>query len=126
MNVVTIIARVLFGLAFTAAGAMGIYLLFTSGAPPMPGLAGDFQSVAYRSHFVLFVAAVQLITGVLLLINRFVPLALMASAAVLANILAYHITMMPLGIFPGLILTICWFLVALSRRDQLKLLLSSR
>src|SRR5580704_6437041 len=102
MKIASIIARVLYGVAFTAAGAIGLYLCFTSGPPPVPAfpLADQFQSIGYRSHFTVFVSAVQLITGILLLINRYVPLALMSGAAVLANILAYHITMMPIGIFP--------------------------
>lgn len=129
MRIVTTIARILFGLAFTFAGGLGIYFdLFTSGPPPMPGLtdASTFQSVAYHSHYILLPAAVQLITGMLLLINRYVPLALMASAAVLANILVFHITMFPAGIVPGLILTICWILVALQQKATLLPLLQAR
>lgn len=129
MRIVTIVARILFGLAFTFAGGLGIYLdLFTSGPPPMPGLtdANAFQSVAYHSHFILLPAAAQLISGILLLINRYVSLALMLSAAVLANILVYHITMFPAGIIPGLILTICWILVALQQKATLLPLLQAR
>lgn len=90
----------------------------------MPGLAGQFQTVIFQSHFVLFIDTVQLLTGLALLLNRFVPLALLISAAFLYNILAFHITMMPLGIFPGLVLTVCWFIVAFSMRDRLSPLLS--
>jgi putative oxidoreductase len=126
MRIVSIVARVLFGLAFTAAGLSGFVIFFTSGPPAMPGLAGEFQAAIFRSHFVLFVDAVQAVTGVLLLVNRFVPLALVTTAAVLANILAFHIAMMPLGIFPGLILTVCWVLVALPLRANLAPLLAAR
>ena len=128
MKIASIIARILFGLAFTAAGGIGLYLAFSSGPPPVPGfpLAEQFQSVAFRSHFTVFVNAVQLIVGILLLINRYVALALMAGAAVLANILAYHITMMPIGIFPGLILTVCWILVALPLKSTLLPLLRAK
>ncbi len=126
MKILSIVARILLGLAFTAAGLSGFVIFFTSGPPAMPGLAGEFQSVFFRSHWVLFVDAVQLVTGALMLINRFTPLALVAIAAVLANILAFHITLMPLGIFPGLILTICWLLVALPLRSCLGPLLVAR
>lgn len=129
MKITTIIARILFGLTFTFAGAMGIYLdVFTSGPSPVPGFtdANAFQSVGYHTHYILLPATVQLITGILLLINRYVPLALMATAAVLANILVFHITMFPAGIFPGLILTICWILVALQQKATLLPLLRSR
>jgi|SRR5579863_1823192 len=126
MRIAGIIARILFGLAFTAAGLSGFVIFFTSGAPPLPGLAGAFIDVSFKSHYVLFVDAVQLITGVLLLINRYVPLALMTTAALLFNILVYHITMQPLGIFPGLVLCICWVLIALPLREKLLPLLSAK
>jgi putative oxidoreductase len=128
MRIASTVARILYGLVFAAAGAIGLYLAFSSGPPPTPGfpLAEQFQSIAFRSHFTVFVSVVQLIVGMLLLIDRYVPLALMAGAAVLANILAYHITMMPIGIFPGLILTVCWILVALRFKPTLLPLLRAR
>jgi hypothetical protein len=128
MKIASLVARILFGLAFAAAGGIGLYLAFSSGPPPMPGfpLADQFQSIGFRSHFTVFVNVVQLIVGILLLSNRYVPLALMAGAAVLANILVYHITMMPIGIFPGLILTVCWILVALQYKPALLPLLRAR
>jgi putative oxidoreductase len=65
----------------------------------------------------------QLVTGVALLLNRYVPLALVVSAALLYNILAFHITMFPAGIVPGLILTVCWVVLALSMHERLAPLL---
>jgi putative oxidoreductase len=52
-------------------------------------------------------------------LNRYVPLALVVSAALLYNILAFHITMFPAGIVPGLVLTVCWFVLAASMRERL-------
>lgn len=122
MKIASTVARIVFGLAFTLAGGMGIYLnLFTPGPPPMAGLpdANTFNNVAYHTHYVLLVAIVQLVTGIMFLTNRYVALALMATAAVLANILTFHITMYPLGIFPGLILCVCWVLIALPLKATL-------
>jgi uncharacterized membrane protein YphA (DoxX/SURF4 family) len=125
MNVAALISRILIGLAFTVAGIFGWILTFGSGPPAMPGLAGQFQSVIFQSNFVLFIDTVQLLAGLALLVNRFVPLAMVVSAAFLYNILAFHITMMPAGIFPGAILTICWFILAFSMRDRLMPLLGT-
>lgn len=124
MRIASLVSRILLGLAFTVAGAFGFALTFWASPPPMPGLAGQFQSVIFQAHFVLFVDAVQLIAGLALLANRFVPLALVVCAGILYNILAFHLTMMPMGIFPGLILTVCWFLVALPMRDRFAPLLA--
>ncbi len=125
MQIATLIARILLGLAFTVAGLSGFVLSFSSGPPAMPGLAGEFQNVIFQSHFVLFIDAIQFLSGVVLLANRYVPLALVASAGILYNILAFHITVMPMGIFPGLILSLCWVLIALSLRDHLAPLLAA-
>ena len=123
MRIAALVSRILMGLAFTIAGAFGWILTFGSGPPAMPGLAGEFQKVIFQSHFVLFVDTIQLLTGIALLANRFMVLAMVTAAALLYNILAFHITMMPMGIFPGLILTICWFILAYSMRDRLEMLL---
>jgi hypothetical protein len=72
MKIATLVARMLLGAQFAAAGLGGF--IFAFNAPPTPpGLAGTFQSVFLQSHWVLFVAAVQLGAGVLLLLNRYVP-----------------------------------------------------
>jgi putative oxidoreductase len=120
MKIAVIVARILLGLTFTVAGLSGFVLSFGAGPPPMPGLAGQFQNVIFHSHYVLFIDGVQLITGLALLLNRYVALALLTSAAILFNILAFHLAMMPAGIVPGLVLTGCWFLIALQLRDRLK------
>ena len=126
MNNLTIAARILLGLVFTAAGLDGCVMAFTGTPPVMPGLAGAFQRIFFQSHWALFVNAVEFVTGVLLLFNRFVPLALTTLAAVIANILVFHITMMPLGIFPGLVVTVLWIVVAFSVRPYLAPLLTAR
>lgn len=125
MRIAALVSRILLGLAFTVAGAFGFVLTFGAGPPPMAGLAGEFQRVIFQSHFVLLVDGVQLISGLALLANRFVPLALIVSGAILYNILSFHLTMMPLGIFPGLILTVCWFIIAFSLRDRFETLLAA-
>ena len=46
------------------------------------------------------VGAMQLLSGLLLLIGRFVPLALTILAAMIFNIWTFHILMNPQGLFP--------------------------
>jgi hypothetical protein len=123
MKIAALVSRILIGLAFTVAGAFGWVLTFGSGPPPMPGLAGEFQRIIFESHFVLFIDSIQLVTGIALLLNRYVPLALVVSAALLYTILAFHITMFPAGIVPGLILTVCWVVLASSMRERMAPLL---
>lgn len=111
-------ARIVLGLVFTVAGTSIVF--FLAGAPPpMPGLAGAFQDVFFRSHWVVFVDAVEAVAGILLLINRFVPLALVLLGAVIANILAFHLTMQPQTIAPALVVLALWIVLAHHHRATL-------
>jgi putative oxidoreductase len=117
MKAAFVIARILLGLVFFASGLSGFFLISNPPALP-PGLAGEFQAVFFRSGWVLFVDAVELIGGLLLLTNRFVPLALTLLAAVIANILVFHVTMMPAGLPLALFVTLLWAIVALRFRSS--------
>lgn len=115
MKIVSIIVHILLGLTFFIFGLNG-FLNFMH-APLPPGVAGTFLSTLVASHFIYFVCAVQVIAGGLLLVNRFVPLALALLAPVLYNILAYHITMQPSGLPPGLFASILWLILVWRLRD---------
>ena len=70
-------------------------MYFFGNPPPQPGLAGEFDTVFFALHYALFVGAVQVAIGVLLLLNRFVPVALIMLAAFVYNSFAFHATMAP-------------------------------
>ena len=124
MKIAALIARILLGLIFVFFGLNG-FLQFLSGPLP-PGLAGQFIGALMQSHYVLFVSAVQVISGVLLLVNRYVPLALVLSAAEIANILAFHIFMAPSQIFMALLVAILWTIVFVQQRQYLACLFVQR
>lgn len=96
MKIATVILRLLYGLAFTVFG-LNFFFNFIP-APPPTGLAGDYFKVLAASHYLYVIGAVQLVSGVLLLIGRFVPLALTMLAAMIFNILWIHILMDPTGL----------------------------
>ena len=102
MNIARIIARMLLGLLFTAAGIMAFVI---TTPPPEPGLAGAFNEIFMKSHWALFVGSAQLALGVLLLVNRFVPVALIVLAAFLYNSFAFHLTMAPSVLFAPILCT---------------------
>lgn len=117
MKIAYSVSRILLGLVFTAAGLSGFFLI--SNPPPVPpGLAGAFQEVFFKSGWVLFVDSVELLCGLLLLSNRYVPLALTALAAVISNILVFHITMGPAGLPVALVVTLLWTIIALPFRKN--------
>ena len=110
-------ARLLLGLIFLVAGAAKF--VFLVHPPPLPpGLAGEFMSVFLRSHWVAAVGLVEFVAGALLLVNRYVILAMTVLAAVIVNILIFHATMMPIGIFPGILAAVLWIVAALPLRNR--------
>lgn len=122
MKVVVTIARILMGFIFVVLGFNGFFF-FLKG--PMPtGLALTFFDVMIKSHYGVMVFGVQIICGILLLLNRYVPLAIVTLAAVLVNILTYHITMLPSGLPIPIFVLILWFIVAWSVRDRFTSLLA--
>ncbi len=114
MKIASTIARYLLGLIFTVFGLNG-FLHFLP-MMPMPPLAGQFVSVLVASHYTVAVFLLQLACGLLFLGNRYIPLALTLIGPVIVNILLFHLTMNPGGIVPGLIATICWFILFYSVR----------
>lgn len=106
------IARILLGLIFGALGMNG-FVPFIPNPPTIPAPALAFFSAMASTHFSYFVFGAQVLAGLLLLANRYVPLALVVLGAVLANILAFHITMWPAALVPmPALATILWFVTA--------------
>jgi putative oxidoreductase len=107
MKIAVIIARILLGLIFAMFGANGLHPFLPMG--PLPtGLAGEFLAVLFQSHWVIFVSVVQFICGVLLLVNRYVPLALILLGPVIVNIILYHALLNPAMAQPAVVVTILW------------------
>ncbi len=116
MKIIAVIARILLGLMFFVFG-LDVFVHFIPAQPPTTGLAGAFIGTLIHSHYVFFIGGVQLIAGALLLINRYVPLALVLLAAMIANILVFHLTMQPSGLPPGIFAAILWIIVAFRVRE---------
>ena len=117
MKIVSTIARYLLGAMFTVFGLNGFFHFIPSPAFP-PGYLMDFFTAIVGSGFYIMVFGVQLICGILLLINQYVPLAIVALAATLVNILTFHATMNPQGFPMAIVATILWFLTAWPIRAQ--------
>jgi putative oxidoreductase len=115
MKIATLIARLLLGLIFVVFGLNG-FLNFIN--MPMPsGLAGQFIGALAQSHYFWVVAALQVAGGALLLVNRFVPLALVLLGPVIVNILLYHLFLNPSGAALAIVVAILWGVVFYSHRQ---------
>ena len=115
MKIVTNISQFLLGLIFLVFGLNG-FLHFIPMLPPS-GVAGQFLGAMFVSRYLLVVSGLQVISGALLLINRYVPLALTVLGPIIVNILLFHSLMNPAGIGLALFVTILWGVVFVSVRS---------
>jgi putative oxidoreductase len=117
MKIASLIARVLLGLIFLVFGLNG-FLHFIP-MPPPTGVAGQFFGSIFASHYWMVVFGVQTIGGSLLLLNRFVPLALVILGPVIVNIFFFHALMAPAGLPLAIVVVVLWAIVANRNRQYL-------
>jgi putative oxidoreductase len=91
---------------FCLFGSNGFFSFLPAQLPP--GVAGQFLGSLLASHYVYLIAATQLLSGILLLMNRYVVLAIALLAPVIANIVMYHITMQPAMAQLAILATLLW------------------
>ena len=116
MKILTMIARILLGLVFLVFGLNG-FLNFLNMGPMPTGLAGQFMGALFMSHYYWVVAVLQIAGGLLLLVNRFVPLALVVLGPVIVNILCYHVFLNHSGAPLAAVVTVLWFIVFFGKRQ---------
>ena len=117
MRIATMVARLLLGLIFVVFGLNG-FLNFISTGPMPTGLAGQFIGALIQSHYFWVVAALQVAGGVLLLVNRYVPLALVLLGPVIVNIILYHVFLFPSGLVMAIVVAVLWGIVFYSHRQH--------
>jgi hypothetical protein len=93
------------GLIFVVFGLNGFFLFI---APPKhAATGGEFINLLVSSGLMYFEKSLEIIGGVLLLANRYVPLGLSILAPIVINILLFHLLMerytLVLGLFPLLL-----------------------
>src|SRR6202008_1821661 len=124
MRIASVIARYLAGVIFLVFGLNG-FLNFIP-LPPPGGVAGQFMGGLYASDYLWVIFAFQVIAGVLLLVNRYVPLAMAMLAPVLVNILTFHALMAPNGLPLALFVTLLWAVIFIEVRPAFSGLFQSR
>ena len=115
MRIAGLIARYLLGLIFVVFGANG-FLHFIP-MPPPSGVAGQFMGALFVSHVLVVIFLLELIGGILLLVGRYVPLALVLLGPVIVNIVLFHAFMAPSGLPLATVVVILWLLTAWTIRS---------
>jgi putative oxidoreductase len=116
MKIAATIARYLLGVIFVFFGS-NLLFHFLPNPPMPPSPFASFSSALAESHYILAVGFFQVVPGILLLINRYVPLALTVLAAMILNIDLTHLLMAPSGLPLAAVVTILWILVFLRVRS---------
>ena len=80
----------------------------------------------YASHYLWVIFAFQVIAAVLLLVNRYVPLAVAVLAPVIVNILSFHALMAPSGLPLALFVAVLWAVMFIDVRPAFAPLFKSR
>jgi putative oxidoreductase len=116
MKIATLIARILLGFGFFAIGLIAILKL---GKPqPMTPDATEFLRILTDHRYTIVIGLIETVAGLLLLVGRFVPLALTLLGPILVNILMFHLLIMPAGIAAGLVFTALEvFLIVIYRKS---------
>ena len=124
MKIASTISRLLLGLVFLVFGLNG-FLQFIH-LPPTPAMGGQFFGLLFASKYYVVIFALQIIAGVLLLVNRFVPLALAILAPVLVNIFFFHLLMAPAGLPLAIVVVLLWTIVAMHHKQYFAGLFTQR
>jgi putative oxidoreductase len=115
MKTASRIARYLLGLIFLVLGLNG-FLNFLH-MPGPTGIAAQFFGAIFVSHFYVVIFLLQIVPALLLLANRYVPLALTILGPIIFNIVCIHAFMAPDGLPLAVFVTVLWVLVAYSVRS---------
>lgn len=117
MKIVSIFCRLLLGLIFTFFG-LNLLFGFLKNPPIPPGPLKDFMTVMAGTHYLYVIGFFQAAAGLMLLFNRWVPLALTILAAEIVNILTTHLLVMH-GEYPlPFLVSLIWLFVFWRHRSS--------
>ncbi len=93
------VARILMGLPLIVFGLNGFFNFIPAPQTPLPEGAAALVGALMKSGYMMqLIGATQLIAGVMLALNRFVPLALALFAPFIVNSIAFHLWLEPSGL----------------------------
>lgn len=118
-------ARYLLGAVFTVFGLNGFFHFLPQ--PPSTPAAMSFAGALFATgYFFPLLKGTEVVAGLLLLGNRYVPLALTVLAPIIVNIVAFHAFLAPQGIGIALVVLLAELFLAWSYRDAFAPMLEAR
>jgi uncharacterized membrane protein YphA (DoxX/SURF4 family) len=122
-----VIARVLLGLMFFVFGLNGFlnFIPPPKEAPPEGAMAFG-MAMMNTGYLMQLVKGTEVLCGLLLLLNRFVPLALVLLAPVIVNIVAFHVFLAPSSVAMAIVILAIELYLAWAYRAYYRPLLTAR
>jgi hypothetical protein len=126
-HTIPVVARILMGLPLVVFGLNGFFNFLPQPATPLPPGAAAFVGALMKSGYMLqLIGATQLIVGVLLLSNRFIPLALALFAPFIVNSIAFHVFLQPGGLPMAAVFLVLEIYLAWIYRQAFRPMLAAR
>jgi len=121
------IARLLLGLIFLITGLNGFLNFIPAPKDAMPEGVMAFMAALMKTGYLFqLISGTDLLVSLLLLTNRFVPLALALIAPVVVNIVAFHVFLAPSGLVIALVVLALELYLAWSYRSAFRAMLAAR
>ena len=109
------------GLIFFVFGLNGFLNFIPPPPTPMPEFVGALVNTGYMLPLI---KGTEVVGGALLLVNRFVPLAVALLAPVVVNILAFHVFLAPSGVAIPIVILFLEIYIAWSYRSAFRPMLA--
>lgn len=121
------IARILMGLPLFVFGLNGFFNFIPQPTQPLPEGALAFAGALMNTGYMMqLIGATLLIVGALLLVNRFVPLALALFAPFIVNSLAFHLFLERSGLPMAIVFLVFELYLAWAYRAAYRPMLAAR
>jgi len=117
LSYLPVAARILLGLAFFVFGLNGFLDFIPKPTNMAPGSMAFFMALVNTGYMLKLIAGTEVLVGALLLVNRFVPLALAFLAPLVVNIVFFHVFLDRAGMAPAAIVAILELYLAWSYRS---------
>ena len=124
-RIITAIVRVLVGVMFLVFGLNG-FLNFMPAPRDLPPDVITVSTGLMKGGYMAVVSATELVVALLLLTNRFVPLALVLLAPVVVGIITFHIAIAPATIVPGIVVLVMELYLAWAHRGTFRPMLRAK
>ena len=124
-RIATAIVRILLGLMFLVFGLNG-FLNFMPAPKDIPQEIMNAMGALMNAGYMTVVSGAEVVVAVLLLTNRFVPLALALLAPIVVGIITFHVAMAMATIGPGIVVAVMELYLAWAYRGAFRPMLRAK